>query len=209
MPPPKSAPPKTAYMTSPRRTAPAARLSSVHMTASPSRSVTLSCRCRPNQQFQQPGGQTQVDDKKQEEHETNAGLRRHTFSHEHVASYNPGLSTEFGDEPAAFQGDYPERGGKENRAERPFVQWHRTPAPFQPPEPDGGRKHDEERGHHQIEEGVDKSWVWGAPGGKGVEPLNQCVGIEMGKKAEELGNPDSVQYIAGGRVRPAANDERR
>jgi len=63
----------------------------------------------------------------------------------------------------------------------PFVQRDFLPAPAQPPEPEGCRKHDKERGHHQVEEGVDKSRVRSAAGGEGVETFDSCIGIEMDK----------------------------
>src|ERR1039457_3523690 len=75
IPPPKSAPPKTAYMTRPKYTAPAARFSRVHMTVLLCRFGTLFCRCRPHQQYQQTDCQRQIDDQEREEHETDACLR--------------------------------------------------------------------------------------------------------------------------------------
>ena len=136
-------------------------------------------------------------------------LRRHSFRHAHVTLGDPGLAAEFGDEPAALQGDHPERGGKEKRPQRPFVQRDFPPPPAQPPEPAGGREHDEERGHHQVEEGVDKSRIGGGAGREGVEPLDHGVGIAEGKEAQEFGNSDAVQDLARSRVGPAADDERR
>src|SRR5512141_1951454 len=91
MPPPKSAPPKTAYMTSPRRTVPAARFSSVHMPVLLCRLNSFSCCCRPDQQSQETGGERKVDDEEGEEHETDAGLRCHPLRHAHVTLCYPWL----------------------------------------------------------------------------------------------------------------------
>src|SRR5215213_2092462 len=117
IPPPKSAPPKTAYMIRPRASTTAARFSSVSTAGLPApRRAGARRPRRPQQQPEQPRRQRQVDEHEGEEDRAHAGLRRDALGDLEVPDDHPRLPPELGHHPARLERDEPERRCRDDRA---------------------------------------------------------------------------------------------
>src|SRR4051812_19872061 len=121
MPPPKSAPPKSAYMTSPRSRMPAARTSSTDMTFL--HQFTAALLHRTGQQPDDPDRECDVDGQKDYEHRADTLVGRDTVAYRHQPLDDPGLPAELRDHPSGLKCDQPERRGEHDHPQEPFSGW--------------------------------------------------------------------------------------
>src|SRR5687768_11392043 len=186
-PPPKSAPPNSAYAST-TTPAIAATVSAMRMSV-----VKCSILCEPQEQRAQRDAQEGVQHGKPDERREHVRHRRHRVACPHHAIDDPGLTPDFGYDPASFERHEAERSRQQYRGEQ---QSRPSSPPLRCPVPRGNAHHKEPTADHYLECKMTHEDVGPLIARYIVEACYLRIRIVMGEEAEALGNLETKAHRA-------------